>query len=121
MSVTPKALDFSAKIDISNAATEQLVPTTTSSSTNNSTHRVKVHCLSRELSNIMSTSDLDDTAKVSAIANAVEGLNLTNKLKEKLQISLSKRKRCCRKLLSLSTRQSLGILAFILLYLCHHR
>lgn len=51
------------------------------------THRGKVHRFSRGLSKNKSASDLDDTAKVSAIANAVKGLNLTDKLKEKLQSS----------------------------------
>ena len=74
ISATPKALDFSTNTDTSNAATEQVVPSANSSSINNSTHKVKVHRLSRELSSNISGSDLDVTAKISAIANAVKGL-----------------------------------------------
>ena len=54
------------------------------------------------LSNNVSASDLDDTAKVSAIASDAKGLNLTDKVKEKLHTS-SERNRCVRKLTLLST------------------
>ena len=52
----------------------------------------QVHRLSKELAKNISVSDFDDITNVSAIANAVKGLNLTDRLNEKLQISSSKRK-----------------------------
>ena len=48
---TPQTSNLSANTDTSKAATEQVVPSANSSSINNSAHKVKVHCLSRELPN----------------------------------------------------------------------
>ena len=85
ISVTPKALDFSG----------QVVPSTDSSAINSSTHRVTV--INGSVLQYIYFR-LNGTAKVSATANTVKGLNLTDELKERLQINSSKRKRCARNL-----------------------
>lgn len=51
-------------------------------------HRVKILWISRELFNNTSASDLDNTAKVSAIAYVVKGLNVIDKSKENLPVKL---------------------------------
>ena len=69
-----------------------------------STDRVRVHRLAKDLSDTILISNLEDDLKVTALANTIKDLNLTDKLKTKLELFESSRKRSGRKLTSLETR-----------------
>ena len=67
--------------------------------------RVKQHRLSWKLQSDLEDSNLDDDAKVSSIINAVNRLDLSDKLTKKLKLMQTNRKKCGRKMTSLDTRQ----------------